>query len=123
MMLLGPVCLMVLSWTRLPAFGAWTVVHHLQSANKADLLTVAAQLQANIDVLKRHDPVAAQSLLHTQQLPQSQFDALMELQNQPAGTSREAFVQQAVQHMLVWETAWQCASFEQVSQHTMRLTC
>ena len=83
---------------------------------------MAARLQASIDVLKRHDPVAAQSLLHTQKLPQSQFDALMELQNQPAGTSREAFVQKAVQQLLVWETAWQCASFEQVSQHSMNLT-
>ena len=80
---------------------------------------MAACLQANIDVLKRHDPVAAQSLLHTQKLPQSQFDALMELQNQPAGTSREAFVQQAVQQLLVSETAWQCASFDQVSQLEM----
>ena len=106
---------MVLPLTRLPASGAWAVVHHLNSADEAYLLTVAAAVQANIDVLKRHDPVAAQSLLHTQKLPQSQFDALMELQNQPAGTSREAFVQQAVQQLLVWETAWQSASFEQVS--------
>eukprot|EP00891_Asterochloris_glomerata_P002113 jgi/Astpho2/2113/Aster-x1040 len=88
-------------------------------------LILGSQFEANIDVLKRHDPVAAQSLLHTQKLPPSQFDALMELQNQPAGTSREDFVRQAVQQLLVWEVDWQCASLEQgfwsaISQDLLR---
>ena len=50
-------------------------------------------------------------------MPGQDLAALLQLEGLPPDTSREAYVQHAVQRVCVEDVQWQSASFEQVRSH------
>ena len=64
--------------------------------------------------MEAFDPEAAQALRKVYDMSGQDLSALLEVEGLPSTTTREAYVQQAVQRICVAEVEWQSASFAEV---------
>ncbi|KAA6417402.1 MAG: ubiquitin- ligase [Trebouxia sp. A1-2] len=69
--------------------------------------------QASFENVQSFDPAAAQALQKVACMPGQDLAALLQLEDLPLDTSREAYVQHAVQRVCVEDVQWQSASFAQ----------
>ncbi|KAL0049423.1 hypothetical protein WJX82_002077 [Trebouxia sp. C0006] len=69
--------------------------------------------QGSFQSFQSFDPAAAQALQKVACMPGQDLAALLQLEGLPSDTSREAYVQHAVQRVCVEDVQWQSASFEQ----------
>lgn len=70
-------------------------------------------VQATLAVLEQHDLDAAQSLSAVLKMPQQQYQELLHVEEQPSSVSRQAYVDQAVQRLLVHDVVWQHQALRQ----------
>eukprot|EP00878_Enallax_costatus_P039801 GHUV01045716.1.p3 GENE.GHUV01045716.1~~GHUV01045716.1.p3 ORF type:complete len:104 (+),score=44.19 GHUV01045716.1:189-500(+) len=64
-------------------------------------------------MLEQHDTDAAQGLAAVLSLPQLQYQELLQVEGHPSNTSRQAYVDQAVQQLLVHDVEWQYQALRQ----------
>ena len=82
---------------------------------------VPCLLQPSLHSLESSNPGAARGLRKVECMEGQQLTALLAVEGLPLGTTREAYVQLALQRMCVEEVQWQSTSFAQVrksSHHT-----
>lgn len=65
-----------------------------------------------MQILQQHDPDAAAALQNTEQLSNQGYKGLLEAEGLPSTTTREQYMQQAVQHLLVDDVQWQYNALE-----------
>lgn len=58
-------------------------------------------------MLEQHDPEAAQRLAAVLKMPQQQYQQLLQVEGQASNVSRQEYVDQAVQQLLVHDVNWQ----------------
>ena len=71
------------------------------------------QYDPSIAYLRGVDPEAARSLENVHNLPQGDFESMLQLEGYPRGTAREEFVRQGVRAVLVGAVSWQSEALAQ----------
>lgn len=72
-----------------------------------------AVFQPTLELLEQHDPAAAASIRSVLKLPAHQFQQLLEVEQLPASMTRQQYVAQAVQQLLVTNVQWQLEAVRQ----------
>lgn len=75
---------------------------------------VPCLLQPSLQSLESSNPGAARGLRKVECMEGQQLTVLLAVEGLPLGTTREAYVQLALQRMCVEEVQWQSTSFAQV---------
>jgi hypothetical protein len=70
-------------------------------------------LQPSLATLQQHDPEAAEGLQAVLQLPQQQYQQLLEVEGRPGSTTRQQYIDLALQQLLVEDVAWQLEALQQ----------
>lgn len=64
-------------------------------------------------MLQQHDPEAAQGLQAVLQLPQQQYQQLLQVEGRPGSTSKQQYIGLALQQLLVEDVRWQLEALQQ----------
>lgn len=83
--------------------GTWYKVYHTYCT-----------VQATLPLLAHFDPAAAQALRKLEGSTSAELQALLSLDGLPGDMTVEAYIDKAVQRILVEEVKWQSQSFAQV---------
>jgi hypothetical protein len=83
------------------------------AAFTVSLLCLFNVLQPSLATLQQHDPEAAQGLQAVLQLPQQQYQQLLQVEGRPCSTTRQQYIDVALQQLLVEDVAWQLEALQQ----------
>jgi hypothetical protein len=64
-------------------------------------------------MLQQHDPEAAQGLQAILRLPSQQYQQVLQVEGRPADTSKQQYVDLALQQLLVEDVSWQFEALQQ----------
>ncbi|WIA11861.1 hypothetical protein OEZ85_011947 [Tetradesmus obliquus] len=77
------------------------------------LLQPHEAFQPSLAMLQQHDPEAAQGLQAVLQLPQQQYQQLLQVEGRPGSTSKQQYIGLALQQLLVEDVRWQLEALQQ----------